>query len=383
MIDMTKKLTLKRTISLVATVLIIMLCMGSVCAYAAEGAEALQAERSLCGIAGCSEGSLLACEGWTEPGSSGSDWLAYVFALNKVPEKYEEYLAGLEEYVTNSYAEQGCLHRVLATDYHRTALLVEVLGGDPRAFGKDQDGQPVDLIAEGTWNFEAGVDKQGLNGLVFALIALDSQGYDIPEGTDFSREWILSRICDEQNDDGGFGLVPGSSDIDMTAMTLAALAPYKDSSADVIDAALTYLSEMQKTDGSYESFGDVNPESISQVIIALSSLGIDPDTDERFIKDGHKLTEALDQFRLEEGTYSHLKGEDWDLLATEQALLALTAIDRSKSGQPGIYDFTDYEFSPSEINNKESNNFVWIIAALAVIAAIAAVAMIRRRRCRK
>ena len=400
-----KKILLVITIS----VLTVALFAGGA-AYAEGKSDVQDAERNLCGFAGCTEGELLADRDWCEPGSSASDWLAYVLAINQIPEKYDDYLAELEQYVTDMYAEQGGLHSVLATEYHRVALTVLALGGDPRAFGLDDEGQPVDLIADGTWGFEAGMDKQGLNGLVYALIALDSKGYEIPEDAGISREEMISQICDEQNDDGGFGFVPGSSDVDMTAMTLTALAPYQSSQAEVIDRALDFLSSMQTVEGHYESFGDINPESVSQVLIALSALGIDPKNDERFIKGGHTLLDSLNEFRLEDSTYSHIKGEDWDLMATEQALLALTALDRYENGLPGIYDLTDYEFSQPDASEAGDNAasdqtvapgdnagsqpdasepggghiFEYIaIAAVVVAIMIGIYLMIRRRKCGK
>ena len=374
-----------RKIYRIALSTILILVLSVTCAFASVEDAMGNVTKVLCDKAGCEPGELLAQEDWAEPGNSASDWLAYLLAINGVQEDYCTYLNGLEQYVTDMYEEQGGLHSVLATEYHRVALTVMALGGDPTAFGKNADGEPVDLIADGTWNFEAGVGKQGVNGLVYALITLDSKGFETPEDSEFSREWLLSEILKEQNEDGGFGLVPGTSDCDMTAMTLTALAPYKDKLGEAIDKAISYLSESQAESGMYESFGDANPESISQVIIALSTLGIDPETDERFIKGGNTLIEGLDKFRLEDGTYSHIQGEDWDLMATEQALLALTAIDRYRSGQPGIYDLSVYELAASDEAQQGQTGGVMpaIIAVVLIAAAVIIFLYIRSRKCRK
>ena len=371
-----------RKIYRIALSTILILVLSVTCAFASAEDAMGNVAIVLCEKAGCEPGELLAQEDWAEPGNSASDWLAYLLAINGVSEDYDAYLKGLEQYVKDMYEEQGGLHSVLATEYHRVALTVMALGGDPTAFGKNADGEPVDLIADGTWNFEAGVGKQGVNGLVYALITLDSKGFETPEDSEFSREWLLSEILKEQNEDGGFGLVPGTSDCDMTAMTLTALAPYKDELGEAIDKAVGYLSASQNESGMYESFGDANPESISQVIIALSTLGIDPETDERFIKGGNTLIEGLDKFRLEDGTYSHIQGEDWDLMATEQALLALTAIDRYRSGHPGIYELSGYELTIND--DGAAASLVPVIATVVLIAAAVIIFLyIRSRKCRK
>ena len=79
------------------------------------------------------------------------------------------------------------------------------------------------------------VKKQGLNGPIWALIALDSGNYEIPQissgktTAQVSREKLLSYILSSELTDGGFNLTKSDSqgaDPDVTAMALQAFAPY-------------------------------------------------------------------------------------------------------------------------------------------------------------
>jgi len=363
---------------IVTTLAVLLLCAGFLCGAAtAESKSGAQlAEKYICSVAGCKEGELLAQTKWLRAGYSGNDWLAFVFAVNGVPEKYGAYLNALEEHVTEQYAKKGCLDKVLATEYHRIALTVLALGGDPTAFGKDAEGKPVDLIADGTWGFGENISRQGLNGLIYALITLDSKAYSVPEDAEISREWIITRLLSAQNEDGGFGFTKGASDVDLSAMTLTALAPYRDSYAAEIEKTLGFLSAQQNESGQYACFGDTNAESAAQVVIALCSLGIDPEADARFIKNGVTLLDILQEFRLEDGAYCHILGDEWDIIATEQALMAQTAVDRLRAGEPGIYDFT--KAAPEK--GADMKVIIAAAAALAVIAAVSAAIVIKTKK---
>lgn len=345
-------------------------------ASAAGRAEAV--EQRLAELSGCSSGKLLQKADWVDPGSSVSDWLVYTLALNGVSEDYSLYLKKLEDHVTHAYAQQGCLHSLLATEYHRTALTVLALGGDPTSFGKDKEGRPINLVADGTWGFSAGVGMQGLNGLVFALILLDTKAYSLPPEATLSRESLLVDILSYQNGDGGFGLQPGSSDVDMTAMTLTALAPYKASLAEPVSRALDYLSQCQQEDGSFVSYGAANAESTAQVLIALCSLGLNPEGDARFCKGEANVKSALESFCLADGTFCHALGEGTDFMATQQVLLALTAYDRLQQGAEGIYSFQSYQ--APESSGGSGSLWLWVGGGLVLVLAAGCLLFMKKRR---
>ena len=136
------------------------------------------------------------------------------------------------------------------------------------------------------------VKKQGINGPVWALLALDCDGYEIPkvEGISqvTSRELLIENILSQEKEGGGFALTGDAADVDITAMVLSALAPYRTRTdvGTVVDRAIAVLSEKQMADGGFETLKTANAESNVQVIVALTSLGIDPHKDKRFIKNG-------------------------------------------------------------------------------------------------
>ena len=103
---------------------------------------------------------------------------------------------------------------------------------------------------------------------------------------------------------------------------------------------------MQDADGGFStSYGDGNmvatSESISQVVTALSALGIDPDTDARFVKDGGSAIDALLRYFVTGGGFKHIQSGEIDGMATEQAYYALTAYYRFLTRQTSLYDMTD------------------------------------------
>ena len=194
------------------------------------------------------------------------------------------------------------------------------------------------------------VSAQGVNGSIYALIALDTRNY---QGSDESvREKYIEAILANEVAGGGFDLSGASADPDLTAMAIQALTPYRDRKdvAAVIDRGLQVLSNLQREDGGFASWGSVNSESASQVIIALCGLGIDPQKDTRFIKNGHSLLEALLAYEAEGGGFLHVQAGDptgggseggvVSAMATDQAALALLSYQRLTTGGTPIYDHT-------------------------------------------
>ncbi|HHX23721.1 MAG: S-layer homology domain-containing protein [Tepidanaerobacteraceae bacterium] len=262
----------------------------------------------------------------------------------EIPEKYYE---NLEEYVK---AQEGYFRKI--TDYAKLAMSVRVLNRDPRNVSG------YDLI-EKIYNND-NMTLQGTNGPIFALIAIDVCGYSIPNDALWPKERLLGYILNQQNDDGGFPLVYGeSSDIDLTAMAIQALSRYQENpeAEGAIEKAVEFLSQKQSADGGFTSWGDTSSESISQTIIALTALGIDPLKDSRFVKDGN-LISKLFSFREVDGGYSHIEGERSNDMASEQALVALAAYRRFLEGKSWIYllknekeTFPDDNTYFSDINN--------------------------------
>ncbi len=174
--------------------------------------------------------------------------------------------------------------------------------------------------------------EQGIMSWIYALHILNN-GYTCPKHS-------IGSVCDEiislQLSDGGWALWGENGDIDVTAMTIQSLAPSYDSDSNVraaVDKAIAFLSRKQESDGGYVSFGTANPESAAQVLVALSALDIDCQTDSRFIKDGCNVIDGIVKFRLPDGSFSHILNGPQNNSATNQAHYAIVSYLRMKQGK--------------------------------------------------
>lgn len=276
-----------------------------------------------------------------EVGSIGGEWAVLGLARSgySVPTDYfDTYYANVEKYVKNC---SGVLHDRKYTEYSRVILALTAIGRDPSNVAGYNLLTPLGDFDKTIW--------QGLNGPIWALIALDSGNYSIPKNTaaktQATRQLYIDEILNRQQKDGGWSLTgTGDSDVDISAMALQALAKYQDQKAvkSATDKALTYLSKVQDSKGGFASWGTMNVESVAQVIVALCELGISLD-DSRFVKNGHTLTENLLSFRQSNGGFYHvLDGSDGNnQMSAEQGFYALVAIDRAENGKNSLYRMGD------------------------------------------
>lgn len=276
-------------------------------------------------------------------GTSIYDWTAMALKQLKVEANYDDYVSRLEQYVNKCYSEKGYLDRSKATEWHRLIIVLTTLGYDPLSFGVNKNGEKINLLSDGVYNYiNDDISKQGINGIGYALIAINSGKYKAPEDAKYSEEILIDNLTDYQNEDGGFGLSKGvDSEADITANAILALSWYKDEPKvkETIDKAINYLSSCQMEDGNFLYYGVSTCESLCQVINALSACGIDSSGDERFIKNGISLVDALDEFRMKDGSYIHQKGDKKpNDVATEQALLALISLKKCSDGNLSVYN---------------------------------------------
>lgn len=268
----------------------------------------------------------------------GGDWLVFGLARSglKAPQKYfDTYYKNVEDYIVSV---DGVLSRKKNTEYSRVILALTAIGKNPA------DAAGFNLLLP-LGDFDETV-RQGVNGTIFALLALDSGGYEIPEApeaeTQATRELYVGELLRREIPDGGWALTGGTPDADMTAMALQALAKYRDRQdvEDAVQRGLAALSALQEPNGAYLSWDEENSESVCQVIVALTELGISLD-DERFVKNGQTLPQVLERFACEDGSYRHSLNGNSDEMATEQAFYALAAIHRAETGKTTLYDMTD------------------------------------------
>ena len=282
----------------------------------------------------------------TEPafGTNAGEWTVLSLARGEYYAKDNAYFTGyynrIVDYVNEKAASlnaNGALHKTKSTDNSRVILALSSIGKDATAVGN------WNLIAP--FNDFSWVKKQGINGPIFALIALDTNDYETEDTT--IRQQCINFILDSQFEDGGWALSGSTADPDVTAMVLQALAPYASQSevAAAAEKAFSTLSTIQNSDGGYASWGTVNSESCAQVIVACTAWGINPDTDSRFVKNNKSVVDALLAHYLEdEGAFEHVIGSGANGMATDQSCYALVAYNRFMTGKIALYDMSDVTF---------------------------------------
>ncbi len=253
------------------------------------------------------------------------------------------YLENVEAYVEANADENERLHPSKSTDNSRLIIALTALGEDVTNVAGHNLLQGLDSMEY--------LKKQGINGPIWALIALDCHDYDLPESADYTRYELVNYILDYQLEDGGWALDGNRSNADMTGMALQALSPYCDeypAVKEAVDRALETLSAMQNDSGAFGGFGAAaNSESTAQVIVALTALGIDPMNDERFIKNDTSAVDALCSFYAGGGVIKHTAdldaGNSANGMATEQGYYALASLFRFLEGKTSLYDMSDVE----------------------------------------
>lgn len=280
-------------------------------------------------------------------GNSGADWYAVAVGRFGLADDYAAYLSALRSNVEARYSTPGKLNAQKATEWHRISLAVASLGGDPTSFGTDADGNAINLIADGTYfrSRTADLGVQGINAYIWALIALDSVSGVVPDDANDTREDMINAVLEGQLENGGFRLIGETPDVDITAMAITALSPYtnREDVLRALNSAVEFLSGVQKDGGDFASWGQENLESTAQVAIALCTLGINPENDARFVKNGNSVLDGIMKYRTADGAFAHIPGENGnesDSVASAQALCALCSIVRFRRGLSPIYSIS-------------------------------------------
>lgn len=257
--------------------------------------------------------------------SIGGEWAIIGLArggFNVPADYFEKYYSALTDFLK---VRNGVLHTRKLTEYSRVILAVGAMGKNP------ENVAGYDLTAP-LMNVEL-VGRQGINGTIWALIALKGT----ESGTEAVREAYVAEILKSECAGGGWSLAKDVAEADVTAMALSALSFYR-GRADVdaaISRALAFLSAAQTDDGGFLSGEVKTSESAAQVVTALSALNI-PVSDERFTKNGKTVLDSLLSFRNADGSFSHTT--ESNLMATEQGLYALVAYERFLAGEDALFN---------------------------------------------
>jgi len=277
----------------------------------------------------------------------GNEWSVMALARSNfdvAPSFIESYLDSVFATVQGPRATTG-----QSTDTSRVIIGLSSLGIDARDInGHNLVG--VGGLADLDWA-TAGT----INNAIYALRALDTNKYELPtEGDNITtRDALIQSILGRELAAGGWALFGNAPDPDVTAMAITSLAPYYDSHLQVgeaIDRALNVLSGIQLASGGFRGAGlwaVENSQSSSQVIVALTALGIDPQADGRFVTDtGNNPVTALLAYQHSDGGFRNgwsqvLNNSPSDAMATNQAAYALVAYWRFVNGMNSLNDMRD------------------------------------------
>ncbi len=256
----------------------------------------------------------------------------------------DDYIQLLISYINES---EGVLHynAYSYTEYARVILALNAAGLDASS-AADYN------ILEGLSDVES-LSNQGLNAVAYALIALDSLEYD----SDI-RDELISLLLAGQLLDGGWTYYGSTSDVDMTAIVLQALAPYylagdKDV-VSAVDTALEYLASQQLADGSFSYSGTTGScETTAQVIVALTALNIDPAAYKS--SEGNSVIDSIKQF-YKDGQFASTASGTVNDMATYQGYYALVSYYRYVNSQTRLYDMTDLLASDEDSDEDKSAN---------------------------
>ena len=279
-------------------------------------------------------------------GTNFGEWTVFGLARGGYYENDSQYFADYYDrivaYVDNTAAEldmNGALDKNKSTDNSRLIMALSAIGRDATSVGN------WDLVEAYSANGINWIRKQGMNGTIWTLIALDCGGYETSDPT--IRQQCVDAIVSAQHNDGGWSLVTAKtqpSNVDITGMTLTALYPYRDQPAvaAACETAFNWLSASQLDNGGFPYGKGETSESCVWAIVACTTWGINPDTDARFIKNGYSPIDNLLTYYLEdEAKFEHGRGAGANAMATDQAAYGLVAYDRLVNGETALYDYSD------------------------------------------
>ena len=228
-------------------------------------------------------------------------------------------------------------------DFAKAIITLQSLGADPKQLYPVNSLTPFnafDLL-------ETAVDSADFTYLTTTLPYVLEAFRQSGTTNDSEREQLIKDfLLSAQEGGAGWGWGPGAADEDTTAMVIASLAPYYTEPAvkSAIDTALAWLSGQQQADGAfgstYEGFTYYNASSTAQVIIALCTLGLDPDQNDFF---PYSALSGLLSFLTVE--FDGFAGGDWEAQGF-RALIAAAQFYQN-GGAFDVYDFSAVATAPA------------------------------------
>ena len=271
-----------------------------------------------------------------------------------------EYRCAYEKYVSENT-------KANASSRLKSALTLQAIGGSP------------ELINRLT---EESIGELGIMSYIYGLHVVTNGA----KCSKYSAEQIIDVLLGMQLEDGGWAVMGDGGDVDVTAMAVQALAPFRSKNEKAQAAgekAVDLLSQRQRDDGTFISFGEANAESTAQVLLAMACMGIAYDEDERFIKDGATVLDVLESFCTGPGVYEHSRGTGSNYSATLQALYALTGYEMMLKGSGSLFEFGEFTEPhverPTAPESKNIKPLLYGIVAAAALIACAVLALLKKR----
>lgn len=266
-------------------------------------------------------------------GSIGGEWKVIALARSGRISPQSSYAGDYYARIEQMAALNGSnvLDPNRSTDNSRLILALTAIGRDARdVAGYDLTAPLSDLSY---------VKRQGVNGAIFALLALDcNSAYGMDQAKQACVDFILSR----EIAGGGWALAGANPDPDVTSMAITALSRQSGASA-AVGRGIDVLSRIQNEDGGFSSMGTANCESCAQVLLALASAGVNGASDSRFVKSGGSVLDALLRYFTGSG-FAHTAGSGVNAMASEQAAYCLCGYDRLMHGRDPLFNMNDVSF---------------------------------------
>ena len=261
--------------------------------------------------------------------SYGDEWDVYSLiraGVSLTDEEINEYYQSIENTV------KTWNNKTKPTDIERVMLALSAIKKDV----KDVGGVNLEQLLLSNEHL-----NDGSNEIAYALIAFKVSGSEIDKEIE---DKLISDLLTFQNKDGGFSLFAnGASGVDTTAYAIQALALYNSSTAE-INKGLDYI----KTKLNVVNFDAGNSEALSQTILALTTLGLDPTKEAGFSNERKNVVTALMEYYIEGEGFAHTKNKMVvNKMATVQAFQALEAYRRFVEGEPSYFELQVEDFNPA------------------------------------
>ena len=285
-------------------------------------------------------------------GTNAGEWTVFSLARGEYFDKNNAYFTDYYNRIVETVNEtassvnlNGALDKNKSTENSRLIVALSAIGKDATSVG---NWNLVDAYSKNGINW---IKKQGINGTIWTLIALDSNNYETSDAT--IRQQCVDSIINARHDDGGWSLVTAKaqpSNVDITCMTLTALYPYRNQPevAAACAEAIEWLSDSQLATGGFPYGSGETSESCAWAIVALTTWGINPDTDARFIKNGKSAVDNLLTYYVESDRMFAHQGTESNAMATDQSCYALVAYNRFVNGKTALYDYSDVVFDDKD-----------------------------------